>query len=49
MIIDYNDEKSAIDKTCYISESVDIIGEVIIEENGNIYKVILLWEDQLKL
>lgn len=37
MIIDYKDKKPTIDKTCYISESVDIIGEVIIEENVNIW------------
>mgnify|MGYP003391750896 FL=1 len=34
--IPYKDKKPTIDKTCYISESVDIIGEVIIEENVNI-------------
>ena len=34
--IPYKDKKPTIDKTCYISENVDIIGEVIIEENVNI-------------
>ncbi|WP_411168564.1 gamma carbonic anhydrase family protein [Clostridium sp. MB05] len=37
MIKDFNDRKPLIDKTCYISESVDIIGEVVIEKNANIW------------
>lgn len=37
MIKDFNGKKPLIDKTCYISESVDIIGEVVIEKNANIW------------
>lgn len=36
MIIDFKDKNPSIDKTCYILESVDIIGEVVIKENVNI-------------
>lgn len=37
MITEFNGIKPVIDKTCYISESVDIIGEVVIEKNVNIW------------
>lgn len=37
MLLDFNGIKPVVDKTCYISESVDIIGEVIIEKNANIW------------
>ncbi|MCR1950689.1 MULTISPECIES: gamma carbonic anhydrase family protein [unclassified Clostridium] len=37
MIKEFNGIKPVIDKTCYISESVDIIGEVVIEKNVNIW------------
>jgi carbonic anhydrase/acetyltransferase-like protein (isoleucine patch superfamily) len=37
MIKDFNGKKPLIDKTCYISESVDIIGEVVIEKDANIW------------
>ena len=37
MILDFKGIKPVIDKTCYISESVDIIGEVVIEKNANIW------------
>lgn len=37
MILDFNGIKPVIDKTCYISESVDIIGDVVIEKNANIW------------
>lgn len=37
MILNFNGIKPVIDKTCYISESVDIIGEVVIEKNANIW------------
>lgn len=37
MIIEFKGKKPSIDKTCYISESVDIIGEVVIKENVNIW------------
>ncbi|GAA0816568.1 gamma carbonic anhydrase family protein [Clostridium tertium] len=37
MIKDFNGIKPVIHKTCYISESVDIIGEVVIEKNVNIW------------
>ena len=37
MIVEFNNNKPIIDKTCYISESVDIIGEVVIESNVNIW------------
>ena len=37
LIKDFNGIKPVIDKTCYISESVDIIGEVVIEKNVNIW------------
>ncbi|WP_291649067.1 gamma carbonic anhydrase family protein [Clostridium sp.] len=37
MIKEFNGIRPVIDKTCYISESVDIIGEVVIEKNVNIW------------
>ncbi|MPL95268.1 Protein YrdA [bioreactor metagenome] len=37
MIKEFNNKKPIIDKSCYISESVDIIGEVVIEKNVNIW------------
>lgn len=37
MILEFNGIKPTIDKTCYISESVDIIGDVVIEKNANIW------------
>lgn len=37
MILDFNGIKPVIDKTCYISESVDIIGDVVIEKDANIW------------
>ncbi len=37
MILEFNGIKPVIDKTSYISESVDIIGEVVIEKNANIW------------
>jgi carbonic anhydrase/acetyltransferase-like protein (isoleucine patch superfamily) len=37
MIKEFNNKKPMIDKSCYISESVDIIGEVVIEKNVNIW------------
>ena len=37
MIVEFNNNKPIIDKTCYISESVDIIGDVVIEKNANIW------------
>lgn len=37
MIKCFDDKYPVIDSTCYISESVDIIGEVVIEENANIW------------
>lgn len=37
MIKEFNGIKPIIDRTCYISESVDIIGEVVIEKNVNIW------------
>lgn len=37
MIKGFNNITPIVDKTCYISESVDIIGEVIIEKDSNIW------------
>ncbi|MGL5381129.1 gamma carbonic anhydrase family protein [Clostridium sp.] len=37
MIKSFNGKEPKIHKTCYISESVDIIGEVNIDENVNIW------------
>ncbi len=37
MLKEFNNKKPIIDKSCYISESVDIIGEVVIEKNVNIW------------
>lgn len=37
MILEFNKKNPKIDKTCYISESVDIIGEVTIERDVNIW------------
>ena len=37
MILEFNGIKPVIDKTCYISQSVDIIGDVVIEKNANIW------------
>ncbi|MCF0147141.1 MAG: gamma carbonic anhydrase family protein [Clostridium sp.] len=37
MILDFKGIKPAIDKTCYISDSADIIGDVVIEKNANIW------------
>lgn len=37
MIKNFQGKEPKIHKTCYISESVDIIGEVVIGENSNIW------------
>lgn len=37
MIKTFEDKSPIIDESCYISESVDIIGDVTIEENANIW------------
>ena len=37
MIKEFNNKKPMIDKSCYISDSVDIIGDVVIEKNVNIW------------
>jgi carbonic anhydrase/acetyltransferase-like protein (isoleucine patch superfamily) len=37
MILDFNGVIPQIDESCYLSESVDIIGDVIIEKNANIW------------
>lgn len=37
MILDFNGVEPQIDESCYLSESVDIIGDVIIEKNVNIW------------
>ncbi|MBS5937048.1 gamma carbonic anhydrase family protein [Clostridium sp.] len=37
MILEFNGIKPVIDKTCYISHSVDIIGDVVIKKNANIW------------
>ena len=37
MIKEFKEYKSKIHNTCYISESVDIIGNVVIKDNSNIW------------
>lgn len=37
MVLEFNGIKPQIDKTCYLSESVDIIGDVVIKKNVNIW------------
>ncbi|MBQ6820601.1 MAG: gamma carbonic anhydrase family protein [Clostridium sp.] len=37
MILEFNGIKPVIDESCYISESVDIIGDVVIKKDANIW------------